>query len=66
MKLYVRILLAGGLIEYGLFALLCILGFSLSWVWYGLAGGWLLLSERTVRRYVLPLLFVTTRCNCCR
>ena len=65
MKLYVRILLAGGMIEYGVFTLLCLLGFAGWWGWYGLAGSWLALAQRPVRRYLLPLLFRTTRCNCC-
>lgn len=65
MKLYVRVLMAGGLIEYGVFALCCALGYVAGWAWYGIAGLWLLTSERLVKRYLLPPLFPHTRCHCC-
>ena len=61
MKLYVRVLVAGGLIEYGVFAICCVLGYLAGWVWYGVAGVWLLASERFVKRYLLPPLFPHTR-----
>lgn len=65
MKLYLRVMLACGCVEYGMFFLLCLAGYYLGPIWYGVGGSWLALSPRFVKRHVVPSLFPTTRCNNC-
>ncbi|MEM9356046.1 MAG: DUF87 domain-containing protein [Pseudomonadota bacterium] len=65
MKLYVRILLVAGTIEYGVFALGILLGYFLHWSWYGASAVWLLCSQRFVKRYLVPPLFPRTKCHQC-
>ena len=65
MKLYLRIMLACGGVEYGVFCLLCLAGYYLGPLWYGVGGSWLAFSPRFVKRYVVSPFFPTTRCNNC-
>ena len=65
MKLYVKILTAAGVIEYGTFGFLSTLGFAVNPAFYGVAGIWLLGCRRPVKRYLLPPLFPATKCNNC-
>jgi uncharacterized protein DUF87 len=66
MKLYTRVLLAAGCIEYGVFAILCLVGFAWHPLSYGIAGAWLAIARWPVRRFFLPPLFPGTTCPNCR
>ena len=57
MRLYTRVLLTAGCIEYGSFATLSTLGHLIHPLFYGLAGAWLALSRRPVRRFLVAPLF---------
>jgi hypothetical protein len=66
MRLYTRVLLTAGCIEYGTFATLSTLGYLIHPLFYGLAGAWLAISRHPVRRYLVAPLFSATTCPNCR
>ena len=65
MKLRTRILLVGGLLQYGIAAAL-VAGLWGSWTAVILATGWLACGRSVLKRTVLPLLFPRTMCAHCK